>query len=500
MTPDERPRAAWLSKSRIMSGLQCHKRLWWTVHEPDAPELRPDDALQATFDRGSRVTEVARTYVPGGVLIDLPYNAYDERVELTRQALIDTAPAIYEASFRAHGVYVAVDILSRMESGFCLTEVKSTARVKDQHIPDVAVQAHVLRRSGINIVRSEVMHLNRQCAHPDLSNLFVRIDVGEDAKRLEADVPKWIAEQTAMLNGPIPDVPTGVHCRNPYDCPFIERCWPTLPPHHVSSLYAIKLPKIAELDGQGYRLISELPDDVPLRPIQERQRRAVRENRIIIEPGLSDALKAFVAPIAFLDFETVALPIPVWNGCHPYDFVPVQFSCHIQAEDGAITHHEWLADGPKDPRPALAEQLIAACGSVRTVAAYSASFERGCIEQLAEAVPELAAALREIAARLVDLLPVVRNHVYHTEFNGSFSLKSVAPALAPELSYDALPIADGATATLELERLIFGADEMASQDIANLRRELIRYCSQDTFGLVSLLDRLRLLSREYQRR
>jgi len=64
-----------------MAGLQCHKRLWWTVHEPDAPELQPDDALQATFDRGSRVTEAARSYIPGGVLIDVPHDAYDERVE-----------------------------------------------------------------------------------------------------------------------------------------------------------------------------------------------------------------------------------------------------------------------------------------------------------------------------------------------------------------------------------------------------------------------------------
>ena len=60
-----------LSKSRVMAGLQCPKRLWWTVHEPTAPELEPDETLQAFFDDGHLVGEVARTYVPGGVLIDL---------------------------------------------------------------------------------------------------------------------------------------------------------------------------------------------------------------------------------------------------------------------------------------------------------------------------------------------------------------------------------------------------------------------------------------------
>jgi hypothetical protein len=491
MAVTEAPRPVRLSKSRVMAGLQCHKRLWWTVHEPMAPELELEDVVQASMDRGTRITEIARTYVPGGVLIDLPYNAYDERVNRTQQALGEGAPAIYEASFRADGVFVAVDILTRQGDGFRLTEVKSTTRVKDAHIPDVTVQAHVLRRSRLRVVGTEVMHLNRACAYPDLSNLFVRADVTDAAKALEQNVPTWIAEQTAMLGGPLPEVPTGPHCRAPYDCPFMARCWPTLPPHHVSTLYAMKLPRIAELDGQGYRLISDLPDDVPLGPIQDRQRRAVRESRIVVEPGLVDALKVFVPPIAFLDFETVGLAIPVWTGCHPYDFVPVQFSCHVQDANGGIVHHEWLADGPEDPRPALAARLVEACGSARTVVAYHARFERGCIEQLAEAVPALAPALHEIAGRLVDLLPIVRNHVYHPDFGGGFGLKSVLPALVPELRYDDLPIADGGTATLELERLLFSTYGLQAETKEQLRRDLSRYCTQDTWGLVQVLLRLR---------
>lgn len=36
-----------LSKSRVMAGLQCHKLLWWMVHEPTAPELEWDDHVPA---------------------------------------------------------------------------------------------------------------------------------------------------------------------------------------------------------------------------------------------------------------------------------------------------------------------------------------------------------------------------------------------------------------------------------------------------------------------
>ena len=490
MTASAHPRPAGLSKSRVMAGLQCHKLLWWMVHEREAPELALDAQTQSVMDRGSHVGEVARRYVPGGVAIELPYNAYAERVALTRQTVDAGAPAVYEGSFSADGVFVAVDILEREGRGFRLVEVKSTASVKDHHIPDVAVQAHVLRRNGLDLVGAEVMHLNRECAYPDLSNLFVRSDVTDAVRAVAERVPRWIAEQVAMLQRPVPDVPVGPHCTTPYECPFIARCWPALPPHHVSTLYAMRR-RALELDEQGYQTIYELPEEVPLGKIADRQRRAVQEGRIVVEPTLASALDAFVPPIAFLDFETVGLAIPVWNGCHPSDSVPVQFSCHVQDEEGRVTHHEWLADGPEDPRPALAERLVRACERARTVVAYNADFERRCIEQMTEALPALATPLRSIVDRLVDLLPVIRNHVYHPDFGGSFSLKSVLPTLVPELRYDGMAIADGGTASLELERLLFNGDGLEAETREWLRSDLRRYCHQDTWGLVALLSCLR---------
>jgi uncharacterized protein DUF2779 len=494
VTPSEPARPARLSKSRVMAGLQCHKLLWWMVREPDAPELEADDLSQATMDRGTRVGAVARRYVPGGILIDLPYDAYAERMARTQQALDDGAPVLYEAAFRAGGVFVAVDILEREGGGVRLIEVKSSTSVKAHHIPDVAVQAYVLRQNGLDVMSSEVMHLNRECVHPDLSSLFARSDVTAAARALEGSVPGWVAGQIEMLEGPVPRVPTGPHCTSPYECPFMTRCWPTLPPHHVSTLYAMRS-RALELDEQGYRTIHDLPEDVPLGAIADRQRRAVQEGRVVVEPGLAEALHAFLPPIAFLDFETVSLAIPVWEGCRPYDAVPVQFSCHVQDVDGRVTHHEWLAEGPEDPRPVLAERLIAACGGARTVVAYNAGFERGRIEQMAGLLPALAAPLRSIAAQLVDLLPVVRNHVYHPDFGGSFSLKRVLPALVPELRYDAMPIADGATASLELERLLFEGHALDTAARAELRGDLLRYCHQDTWGLVRLVECLGQLSR-----
>ena len=476
-----------------MAGLQCHKLLWWMAHEPDAPELEVDDARQAVYDQGHRVGALARTYVPGGVLVDLPHNAYERRLEATRQALAAGAPAVYEAAFRADGVFVSVDILERRARGFGLIEVKSTANVKAQHLPDVAIQTHVLRGSGLDVGRMEVMHLNRACAYPDLSNLFTRADVTELVEARLAAVPGEIAAMTAMLAGSLPSVVTGPHCSAPYECPFTERCWPVLPPHHVSTLYAMRR-RAFELDELGYRTIFDLPEDFPLGAAADRQRRAVQTGRMVVEPTLAAALARFAPPVAFLDFETVGLAIPVWDGCHPYDAVPVQFSAQVPDASGALRPRAWLADGPGDPRPALAERLLAACEGTHAIVAYNARFEGDRIRELAAALPHLAAGLEALAARLVDLLPVVRNHVYHPDFGGSFSLKRVLPALVPELSYRGLAIAEGETASLELGRLLFHGDAMEPEERARLRADLLAYCHQDTLGLARLLARLRGLA------
>src|SRR5438034_5703182 len=95
-----------LSKSRYLSGLQCHKQLWWRVHEPEAPELAPSPGQQNLFAQGREVGERARGHVPGGELIDLPYNQYDNKVAATREALKRGLPAIYEAWFLADETYV----------------------------------------------------------------------------------------------------------------------------------------------------------------------------------------------------------------------------------------------------------------------------------------------------------------------------------------------------------------------------------------------------------
>jgi predicted RecB family nuclease len=479
-----------LSKSQFLAGVQCLKLLWWRVHEPDAVELKPTPDQQARFDAGRRVGEVAREYVPGGELIGYRHWEVDQKIADTRKRLAAGAGTLYEPAFAADGAYAVVDILERDGGGVRLVEVKSSTSVKPEHLPDVALQLHVARASGLDVRGAEVMHLNRECRHPDLSNLFTRADVERDLAHWLLQVPELVATQRAALAGPLPDVAIGDQCFEPHECPFRRRCWPEWPEDHISTLYLMRR-RALELEAKGYRSIHDLPGELRLNPMQARQVRAVKSGSLVVEPGLVEGLREFEGPLAFIDFETVAPAIPVWPGCRPWENVPVQFSVHIQDRAGGWRHVEWLADGPDDPRPALAERLVEACRNATALVAYHASFERDCLRVLALGAPHLATELSEMELRLLDLLPAVRNHVYHPKFGGRFSLKAVLPALVPDLTYDDLEVRDGAQATVELWRLVFERDALTTRHAERRRRALLRYCERDTWAMVRLLERLR---------
>lgn len=266
----------------------------------------------------------------------------------------------------------------------------------------------------------------------------------------------------------------------------MERCWPEPPRHAIDTLYKLGAADRERFERAGYATLLDLPQDAPLTPIQRRQCEAARRNGLVVEPGLGEALEEFEPPLAYLDFETVALPIPVWEGCAPWEPVPVQISVHRQASGGRLVHREWLADGPGDPREALAAKLIEFTEGARTIVAYNASFERGRIRMLRERLPRLAKRLLSIEEKLRELLPVVRNHVYHPDFGGGFGLKSVAPALVPGIAYGKLAIAGGDDASRMLYELLLRGDGLAAGEKRRLRRDLLRYCRTDTEALARL--------------
>src|SRR5438876_2988181 len=127
------------------------------------------------------------------------------------------------------------------------------------------------------------------------------------------------------------------------------------------------------------------------------------------------------------------------------------------------------------------------------VAMYS-PFEKTKIRGLQKSVPELRPELEALEHKLVDLLPVVRDNVYHPDFLGSFSLKYVLHSLVPELTYDDLVIVDGLVASVEIARLLFVAAKIPQAEHDRVRRDLLNYCERGTWAMVKVLERLRELA------
>jgi hypothetical protein len=151
-----------LSKTRYISGCQCHLKLWYDCFER---ELGADvDAVtQAIFDTGHEVGRLARQRYPGGVLVEADHLHPEDAIAQTRALLADeTIPAIFEAAFEHRGVLIRADVLERStRGGFNLIEVKSGTTVKDVHEHDVAVQMWVLRGAGIDVASVGLLTLGR---------------------------------------------------------------------------------------------------------------------------------------------------------------------------------------------------------------------------------------------------------------------------------------------------------------------------------------------------
>lgn len=484
-----------LSKRRYATGERCPKRLWLETHEPDAPELLGAQVPTVLLEQGRQVGELARRAWSEGRLVGQGrVAAFDlERAAADTRALMEAGERVlFEATFLTAHAIAVVDVLERVGDAWRLVEVKQSNECRAEHVADVAFQLHVLEACGVAVRQVEVMHLNRECRAPALETLFVTVDVTDAARAAAQELAASVRTMAELLEAPEPEQRIDVACVSPDPCPFKPRCWHGVPEHHVSSLYMIKKKEAFAHHHEGRQRVVDIELPAPKKKpsttakIQWRQQEALqRGERIVEREPLAAALSALAYPIAMLDFETVQLAVPVWDGCTPQAQVPVQFSCHVIAAPGAEpVHHQWIARGAGDPRPRIAEALVAACEGAATIMAYYAAFEQTCLKRLAEWVPSRALELMSIHDRIVDLLPIVREHVYDPAFGGSFSIKKVLPALVPSLSYDGLTIGKGDVAAAELWRVMFTPMPDAEREYVS--DALLEYCRLDTHAMVEL--------------
>ena len=484
-----------ISKSKFCAGVQCPKRLYLQVHSPELAE-QPDAAAEAIIEQGHEVGMLARQLFPGGV--EVCERSLDQAIRATRELVADPEiPAIFEGVFEHGGVLVKIDVLHRRRDGrFRLVEVKSSTDVKEQHLHDVGIQYRVVSRSGLDVGSASLAHVNRNYVF-DGQNInlrrFFRIrNLTRRVQRLEPKLTFQLRSEFAVLRMPnAPEIAPGRHCTDPVTCEFFDHCNPARPKDHIGYLPRLHASAIEKLEGMGVESIRDIPDDFELSDIQRRACTSVQNGEPWFDRGgLKAALAGLQYPIFFMDFETVNPAIPRFAGMRPYDHLPFQWSVHVVRRLGAEPEHrDFLTTEAGDPRRKFIASLCEVVRDRGSIVVFNAPFESQRLSDLAAWLPDFAVRIERIQSRLWDLLLVVRNHVYHPAFAGSYSLKTVLPALVPEMTYSGLEVANGRDAGLAWESVVRGALEHTERE--RIRRALLSYCRQDTLALVSVLEKVR---------
>jgi len=474
-----------LSKSRLIEWRQCPKRLWLKVHRPDLIETSTE--TERSFQVGYEIGDVARQLYPGGILVDT-----DDLREALRdtQALLskNVDVPLFEATFERDGVLVRADLLLPDAGGYRMVEVKAGTYVKNYYLEDAAIQRWVIADS-LNLVSVEVAHVDTSFTYPgggDYRGLLKHVPVDTKTVTLCQNVPGWIEGARRTLSGAEPVIETGSHCTEPFECPFGDYCNAGKPvvEFPLVGLRRLSASKREQLEALGIADVRQIPEDFPLTNAQARIRRVVVEGKPEILPEAAKILSALSYPRYYLDFETVSMAVPIWAGTHPYQKIPVQWSCHVEIEPGRIEHRAYLADGQGDPRPALISSMIEALDGEGPIIVYYQSFELGRIKELANDLPHFASRLMAIASRVVDLLPIMRNSYYHPDMQGSWSIKNVLPTIASDLDYQTMDVTDGGAAEQAwLEILHLDTPDKRRQ---SLRKSLADYCALDTMAMVRL--------------
>ena len=482
-----------LTKSRFRDAEPCVKRAWLSLHQRELA-TEPDEGVKIRGRLGREFESVVRACFPFGVLIDAVGKAAIEPTVWEIEMRGDRP--IFEAAFEADGMFAQVDVLEPLPGGgWHLIEAKRAkniregkpARLKRKYARDVGFQLLTLRRAGVNVQKVSLASINPDLVKGEVPfkpwDIVLLTDITEELTprleklQVEADLTQEV------LAGLMPELETNTYCG---DCPFSAHCHQEAEPYaDVENLYMIRSAQVTDLRAQGVRRIA----DIPVEWIEEHKPKArnmwhaLRWEEQVFHPDLLATLSLLPKPWLFLDFEAATTDIPRYEGTKAFEVLPFQWSGHLVVDRLEDAMHEgFLHAEDTDPRRAFADSLLAVLEKAETVFVYS-SYENLQVSRLADPL-----LLAHLQAKEYDLLKLIQDYVYVKEFNGSYSIKKVLPALT-KVTYEGLAIQGGDLAAQKyLQRL-----DMLDRDPAAAARiydDLVEYCKLDTLAMVEIVRAL----------
>lgn len=490
------------SKSKYCGLWQCPKIAWLRKYKPE--EMTIDGSVITRMEEGNVVGDLAMGLF-GDFVEVTAYNGdkidLSKMIENTKAEIEKGTPVICEASFDYNGLYCAVDILRKENDGWAIYEVKSsTHEDKLVYAADVAYQKYVLENCGINVTGTYLVCINNEYVFDgtlDIHKLFKIADISETVFFESANVKTNLNVAELILKSEDePPIDLSTACKKPYMCSFWKYCSKHIPSPSVFDLYRMNFSKKIDYYKKGKIRYEDLINEPKI--TNDKQLRQMsfylkEQGTYIDKAGIGAFLNTLSYPIYFLDFETVRSIIPEYIGTKPYAQIPFQYSLHyIEKEGGELKHKEFLAESGTDPRRAIAERLCEDIPMNVCVTAYKKSFECERLKELAYAFPDLAEHLLNIKDNIKDLLePFQSGYYYNKAMGGSFSIKSVLPAIFPDdpaLNYKNLEqIHNGGEAMSIFPKI----KDMPKEEQESTRHNLLKYCELDTYAMVKVWEELK---------
>ncbi len=495
----------YFSKSKYCGFCKCPKLAWLDKYKPEVQTV--DESTEGRMAAGNELGDYAMglfgDYVETTTLKEDGKLDIAAMIEKTAREIAKGTENICEAAFSYNGLYCAVDILHKEKDGYAVYEVKSVKNFDPKkpnmaYIYDVAYQKYVLEKCGINVIGTYLVHLNKffvKNGAIDRSKLFFIRDVAD----LIRDEYLKVEDNVKIIEGLFdkdkePIVSLSKNCGTSNHCKYWEYCTIDLPKDNVFNLYDFRR-KLKCYDNGIISFDDIIAAGEKINKIQRRQIEFSKkdDDEVYIDKlGIKSFLDTLSYPLYFLDFETMEPIIPLFDGTSPYQQIPFQYSLHyIESEGAPLIHKEFLAESGENPLRAIAESLCENIPKDVCSIAYNKKFECDRLGELANLFPDLAEHLRNIAGHIIDLLvPFQSGFYYNKAMGGSFSIKSVLPAIFPddpELNYHNLEGVHNGSEAMDIFPRI---KDMPKEEALKARENLLKYCCLDTYAMVKIWQEL----------
>lgn len=485
----------YLSKSDYLKFRIHPAYLWLAKYKPRSlPPVTLDDEFR--FEQGRRFEAAVLGQYKDLVRIDGNPGHFARLIDQTQHALHNGTQRLAQAAFMTDTrLFCRPDLLEQTAKGWVLTEIKSSTRVKENHIFDVAFQKYVLEALGLTVASCKVVYVNRNYVRQgkiDPARLATSRDISQEVAAVTGQVKREIRQAQAILGQPeVDDHP--VYAGNLGDWLSIYRyLHPDINADSILNLASLSPQLLRQEYQAGCERISCIPLSSPKYKLSARQRYQISATKQQKPHINHQKIKQFLAsleyPLYFLDYETASYALPLYDNTRPYQQVPFQYSLHILTKPGGkLEHREYLHQANSLPAAELSQKLLDEISSQGTLLAWYDRFEKQCNQTLGQLAPAFAEAFVAINRRMQDLrLPFANNWYVDHRFLGSTSIKNVLPVLVPEFSYKNLAIQEGGAAQRLWQQVVF--DKNPQLKAAQVFDDLRAYCRLDTLAMVKIFN------------